>query len=310
MCLATPKLEQLCLDNWAVARCGNHIPGRKRVCWPNLKVLVLGWGVTIRGDMGRFIPDGIRVLDVMHVPLHDGGLAGIILPGTFDDEEPDDGPSDDALPANEAYGDELRCSDVKWPKLEHLRFCSPVSSTNIPLRNLEATLENGNLRILHVTEQLALLPALPYASQHVQVLGLDTWGNHDDHDFHTISRVELFAGWVGNFPNAHTFAINADRPGHGDMVKFLITRPGTKRVITSHLTGMERDEIVLLAKRAGVELWERVNFPVVFPWAFNDDGDGGRERDVTAQWRNPRGVVWEQNREQNPKLSNQPFFRE
>ncbi|OIW23679.1 hypothetical protein CONLIGDRAFT_637649 [Coniochaeta ligniaria NRRL 30616] len=278
----TPNLEQLCIEGrfrLTEARDSSSIdslyPNSPR--WPKLKVLVVSRDVNMATAprLDRLVPAGIQVLDILE-DYHDDWF--------FENVD----------------------ESTQWAELRFFRSRTPLGPEKLA-RILGPSLANGKLKSLSLALEPDELDQLPFASQHIQALGL-AFKEHPG--FGTFNRPR-YPDCVSNFPNAHTFAVSGLRPQVATSLYTLVLRPGTKTIFEGSIHGVERDQVLEEAKKRNVDVIRGVGFPVVFPWRFEDDGMEGNVRlvdygDVVEQWRHARGRVMTA----SFGVANQPFFRD
>lgn len=278
----TPSLEQLCLDGQAILEWDmgdKNSEDRPFVPWPNLKVFVIGKNVVCRGPFPRFLPEGIRVIEI--------------------------------LTEREDYTSRLNWIDSRlmqdasdWPKLEYFRckrFLIPVDL----MRMLSPSIASGMLKTLYISLG-------PYfsSSEQVQVVGLSGMALHaPDPSIHDL-LAEGYMKWLDYYPNAHTISISPEpgTPVPPSVFKALIDRPGIKRIFQTVLRGVDWDEIQQLAKERGVVL-HNTDFPAYFPWRLDDETTLGTPdgiEDVVEKWKYNRGWITEK----VTSVVKQPFFQE
>lgn len=231
---------------------------------------MLGWETKLYPFSKQLIPPGIQVVDIL------SDFIGL-----------------------EMYPD---IESANWAELKFFRSGWPWHEPDKLSHVLGPSLGNGNLEVLSLAvSEEEQLDQLPPGSQHVQALGLA---------FDTLSApfvTPRYLDWVAKFPNAHTFTLDGREAVVAPAAASLVLRPGTRRIFEDSLRGVVRDQLLQEAVRRDVDVVRCKEFPVVFPWRLDGDGEGLRgQGDVVDQWKDPRGRLIED----SLRVSNQPFFRE
>lgn len=281
--MQTPNLEQICLEGRLSVRGQSDT-----YLWPNLKALVIPCANVLLEPEHRhhLIPPGIRVID-----------------GTT---------NHNAWSMLVANHQQIPDSDG-WASLQYLRCMNPVEPADLR-RILAPSLANGNLKVLSLGTPVEELKDMEIESQHVQALGMRVGSQYNP-----FYQGPCCLSWVSKFRNAHTFTVEGDYEPISALAE-LVLRPGTKRIFEPSLYEDQRDQLLEAARERDVEVITG-DFPVIFPWTFDDDerdgGDWGSGRhsgrgevDVVEQWRNARGRWTYTHFSDLGRVSRQPFFRE
>lgn len=254
--------------------------------WPKLKVFVLGWQLYVHGRFARYLPRGIRVIDIVT-------------------DYPTGRQSRDFFVDPDGMRDA-----VDWPELEHFRCKKGISLANLS-RMIQPSITSGTLKTLllgDAPESDWTAGDLRFKSEHIQVIGFYGLGLHYSTPLGATMEVDAYVKLLENFPNWHTFQASIYTTGNSDLLKVLVNRPKTKRIFQTTLRGMDRDEVKAMAVKRGVSVYGS-HIPVYFPWADDDGwhrGESDEVKDVCDQWMMNRGR-WTRGQ---TSVVNQPFFRE
>jgi hypothetical protein len=176
------------------------------------------------------------------------------------------------------WGDDDLSTEVGcWDRLEIFRCRSPMRYEQLD-EVVRPSFEKGNLRVLDIplsTNHDAAfdLQQFAFESEKLHTLGLSKFIFEDPMNYASLFTAQPLLDTIAKFPNLHTVAAYPGAYARcGDVIRALLSHKGIRRIYQDCLSGVERDEIMKIAHKKGVEILHCRKFvPPTFPKDLTHD---------------------------------------
>lgn len=264
---STPNLEQLYLNFYILRFKPTPLPPTQHR-WSQIRVLVLGHNVHITPRESGIrcwpeIPREIRSIEI----LSDCPVVTTHVLWGIDDGE------------NIPIG--------RWEKLRVFRCRSAIEYARLD-EVVRPSFQSGNLRVLDVSasrpslglqdlaqpNEIALNPPeFSLTSDKVHTLGLSNFIFEDPLNYAALFTARPFLDWLSKFPSVDTVAAYPSAYLRcTDVIRALLFHKGIKRIFQDCLAGVDRDEVMKVARQKGIEVIHHKKFmPPTFPQDLTRD---------------------------------------
>ena len=267
MIAATPNLEQLYLDAYNIRFHPTNILGHPihPFGWSKLRVLILGEHLRIETDpaVGRSWPwlptKELRAIEILS-------------------ESP-------SVAREVLWAPELVSMGFEgFEQLEVFRCRSPIKYAQLE-KVVGPSFRSGSLRVLDIPasecltieelnqfdEPVIAPQRFPFTSESLQTFGLSKFFFEDLDSYNGLFTARPFLDLIGKFPNVDTVAAYPSAYARcADIIKALLFHKGIKRIYQDCLVGVDRDQVMEMARQKGIEVLHHKKYmPPIFPRDFD-----------------------------------------
>lgn len=182
-----------------------------------------------------------------------------------------------------------------WDKLEEFRCLAPMKYELLE-EVVGPSLKNGNLTVLELSVLIGdvgthnssrnsypddITPEVfKLGSEKLQVFGLRVTATNDLLGVAAPFKIQPALDMISRFPNVHTVAAYSNAfSQRGDFVRALLYHEGIKRIHQDGVAGVERDELMEIAKNRGIDIVHSIGImPITFPRELDSRPESERVR--------------------------------